>query len=203
MLFYFIDMKVCNKCKEEKELSEFIKKKDHKDGLSNDCKSCRAIYQTKYNRTKDGKLSSIYNNQVRNSKQRGHEEPKYTKQEFVDKYINNQRYLSLYINWVGSGYLKYLAPSFDRLDDYKGYGFDNLQIITWFENESKSHSDKKNGVNNKNSKAVVGINIETGKTIEFHSMMEAKRSGFIHSHIWSCCNGKRKTHRGYKWGFKN
>ena len=33
-------MKACNKCKEEKELSEFYKNKSKKDGLSRECKEC-------------------------------------------------------------------------------------------------------------------------------------------------------------------
>jgi hypothetical protein len=33
-------MKICIKCKEEKELTEFYKKKDGKDGYRNDCKIC-------------------------------------------------------------------------------------------------------------------------------------------------------------------
>lgn len=35
----------------------------------------------------------------------------------------------------------------------------------------------------------------------FTSTMEAGRNGFDHSHIVDCCNGKRKTHRGFEWRY--
>ena len=35
----------------------------------------------------------------------------------------------------------------------------------------------------------------------FPSTMEASRNGFNHCHIVSCCNGKRKTHKGYEWRY--
>lgn len=34
-------MKICSKCLEEKELTEFYKNVDHKDGLESYCKSCK------------------------------------------------------------------------------------------------------------------------------------------------------------------
>lgn len=46
-------MKVCTKCKKEKELSEFCKNKSKLDGLSTECRSCRKTYmQTYYNKNK-------------------------------------------------------------------------------------------------------------------------------------------------------
>jgi len=38
-------MKICGKCKEEKDLKEFYKDKTKKDGLYNSCKVCVSIYQ--------------------------------------------------------------------------------------------------------------------------------------------------------------
>lgn len=38
-------MKICTKCKEEKELYNFTKNKNHKDGLEYFCKSCKKDYQ--------------------------------------------------------------------------------------------------------------------------------------------------------------
>ena len=41
-------MKVCTKCKEEKELSEFTKGKRNKNGVRNECKICSNKYNIKY-----------------------------------------------------------------------------------------------------------------------------------------------------------
>jgi len=202
MLFYFIDMKVCTKCKEEKELSEFGKEKENKDGLKGSCKSCIAIYQTSHHRTKEGKLKRVYSNQLKSSKERGHNPPTYTKQQFIDRFINDKKYLLLHSKWVASDYDKMLSPSFDRLDDYKGYSFDNIQIITWQENDAKGRLDIIEGRNNKVSKAVIGTNIKTGNTIEFFSSKEAFRNGFNQGAVSACCLGKRNKHKGYKWSYK-
>ena len=203
MLFYFISMKVCNKCKEEKELIYFGKRTSNKDGLRNSCKNCEALEKTLYDRTKKGKLRIIYFNQVHNSISKGNEEPNYTRKEFVDKYLNDLDFERHYYSWVISSYCKKYSPSFDRVDDYKSYSFDNIQIMYWYQNKNKGHLDIKEGRNNKRSKAVIGTNIKTGYKIEFHSSMEAERNGFNHSNIVSCCKGNRNSHKGYTWEHKH
>ena len=41
-------MKICKVCKIEKELSEFGKRPDSKDGYRNDCKECRKEFMKLY-----------------------------------------------------------------------------------------------------------------------------------------------------------
>lgn len=48
-------------------------------------------------------------------------------------------------------------------------------------------------------KSVVGINIETGKTLHFSYLNECRNNGFEPSCVCDCCKGKRKTHKGYRW----
>tara|TARA_R110000824_G_scaffold160_1_gene596 strand:- start:58 stop:648 length:591 start_codon:yes stop_codon:yes gene_type:complete len=196
-------MKECTKCKESKELSEFGKDKRKTGGLKGKCKSCIAICDRNRDRTKEGKLKRIYHQQVGSSIKRGHEPPLYTQKEFVNRYLNDLDYERHYYSWVISNYSKDYSPSFDRLDDYKGYSFDNIQIMYWFENSTKYRLDTKEGRNNKTSKAVVGINIKTGKQIEFYSAHEASRNGFNQGAISNCCGGRQKTHKGYTWKYKN
>ena len=43
-------MKTCSKCKIEKELSDFYKKKASKDGFRSECKECNNLYSRKYKR---------------------------------------------------------------------------------------------------------------------------------------------------------
>jgi hypothetical protein len=43
-----VDMKICNKCKIEKELTQFNKRKSNKDGLNNFCKKCYNENNVKY-----------------------------------------------------------------------------------------------------------------------------------------------------------
>jgi hypothetical protein len=55
------------------------------------------------------------------------------------------------------------------------------------------------GVDNKNSVAIYGVSITTGKRIDFASQADARRSGFNQGNIQSVLTGKRSQHKGYKW----
>ena len=119
------------------------------------------------------------------------------------KYINNEDYLLLHNNWANSGYDIWLCPSFDRIDDYKAYSFNNLnKWMTWKENRTKGSLDRKEGRNNKVSRAIIGTNIKTGEIIHIHSGRESERKGFSRKCIYSCCLGNQKAHRGYTWEYK-
>lgn len=44
---------------------------------------------------------------------------------------------------------------------------------------------------------------KTGDFIrEWTSVMECERNGFDQGHVSECCNGKRKSHKGYIWKYK-
>ena len=82
------------------------------------------------------------------------------------------------------------------------HSLDRLQLVTWYKNAEKAASDRRNGINNKHSKAVIGINKTTGKEFEFHSTREAERkTGTCHSDISKCCHGNKKSAGGYFWNF--
>lgn len=52
------------------------------------------------------------------------------------------------------------------------------------------------------SKPVQALDKVTGEVImEFPSAAEAGRQGFNHRHISECCNGKRKSHKGFIWRY--
>lgn len=56
------------------------------------------------------------------------------------------------------------------------------------------------GADNPTSKPVEAINPETGERVYyFESMNDAGRAGFSQGHVCECCNGKRKTHKGFVW----
>jgi len=44
-------MKICTKCKEQKEINEFHVFKNNKDGLSNKCKNCKKEYDVNYRKS--------------------------------------------------------------------------------------------------------------------------------------------------------
>jgi hypothetical protein len=99
--------------------------------------------QKRYRRTKKGLLSRIYHDQKRNSKNRDIVGPDYTLKEFRKKYEKDPVFINRYEIWVQHDYLQSLRPSFDRIDCFKGYTFDNLQIVTCRTNFCKAVEDKK------------------------------------------------------------
>ena len=55
------------------------------------------------------------------------------------------------------------------------------------------------GSNNPRSKKIIGYSTTTTKIIILQSTKQAEKFGFSQSNISACCNGKLKSHKGYKW----
>lgn len=55
--------------------------------------------------------------------------------------------------------------------------------------------------NEKNGKSVIGTNIKTGETISFACLNDCKAAGFQPSCVCNCCQGTRKSHKGYTWRY--
>ena len=198
-----MNQKRCTKCSEMKPFSEFGVENAAKDGLKTRCRICRNSQLRDYRKTKEGLISNAYTNQIGSSKKRCHVMPDYSQGQLTEWALKQPVFHALFDTWEKSGYEKELIPSFDRLDDYEPYTLSNIQITTWHENKQKGHDDIRNGINNKQSKAVIGINITTGKTTEHHSIHQAERVlGISIQSISACCLGKQKTTGGFEWKFK-
>lgn len=196
--------KKCTKCNIEKSILEFNKNKKHKDGLTYKCKKCIRNYKLKYNRSLLNKIKIIYRQQFYKSKQRGHDTPSYNINQFINYCLNSKKFIKLYDNWVINDYDSLYAPSIDRLDDYKGYSFDNIQVVTWRENKYNLYKSKIKGVNNKQSTAILKFDLNGNFIKEYYSISQAARSNKIgRSNIWMCAKNKRISTGGYKWKFKN
>ena len=194
--------KKCTKCKKIKELKLFYEKKASIDGYDPWCKQCNKYAVGNNFKTKNGILSLIYGAQKKHSKQRKHNPPSYTKQELKEWLFNQDLFHELFDKWVASGYLKDLKPSIDRLDDYKGYSFDNIQLMTWEENRLKGYSDRKNGKNNKLSKAVLQYDKSGNYINEFCSVNKAgRKTGISIGNISKCCKENRNSAGGYIWKY--
>jgi hypothetical protein len=195
-------MKKCAKCKEVKPLEEFHNNKKMKQGKTSYCKNCNNKSIKEYKRTLIGNAKAIYTHQKQSSKIRGHHPPAYAKQDFVDFLLSNKKYINLHSEWVESGYENSLIPSVDRIDDYKGYSLDNIEVMTWKENRIKSNEDRKNGINNMTNKAVVKMDLNEVELEVYHSLRYAERKTSIHQAcIWRACNGEQKTAGGFKWKY--
>jgi len=155
-------------------------------------------------RTKKGLVGAIYNNQQGSSRERGHTPPTYTVNELRTWFRNHPMANALYDAWRLSGYRQGLIPSVDRIDDSKGYSFDNIQLMTWAENKAKGYADTKSGrMKHGKVKAVIQYDVDGEYVQTYHSLSEASRqTGVGHQCISGCCKGKGKTAGGFKWKYK-
>ena len=70
-----------------------------------------------------------------------------------------------------------------------------------YERTAKWKAKQKETMLKKVGKAVVGTDQQTGEKIKFISVNDVVTLGFQPSCVSNCCNGKRKSHGGYTWGF--
>lgn len=195
--------KVCTICKVGQPVENYHRQPLGKDGLKPLCKECNKKRVQEWKKTKKGVISTIFYNQKRVSKRRGHGILGYTRDEFKVWLLNNVTFNKLFEKWKVTGD-KSDKPSIDRLDDYKGYTFDNIRVVTWGVNQDKYYNDVKEGRNNKRSKAIIQYDMEGNFLNEYHSIAEASRSlDLSHGCISRCCNGYREYTSGFKFSFKN
>ncbi len=197
--------KQCTSCYENQDITDFGKRRENTDGLNSMCKKCCVIKSLNYSRTRKGIITTIYASQIGRSKKDTIKQVSYTKKEFSEWILSNDSFELLYLNWIKSGYDKYMKPSVDRLDDYKGYSLDNIQLTTWRENDKKGSRDRLSGRNTKLSKAVLQFSLDNEFIKEHHSLSEAGRdNGLNFKNIHQAITGRRgcKQSGGFIWKYK-
>ena len=156
----------------------------------------------KYRRTKKGLIKTLYRDQGYSSKMRGFGPPNYTIAEFTVWIIGQELFHKLHSAWEASGYKKEFRPSVDRKNDYIGYSFQNIQLMTWEDNRRKGNADRKNGINNKWNKGVCKYSLVGDFICSYYSAAEAGRQNNIRdTNISTCCRGGRAAAGGFKWQY--
>ena len=132
----------CKDCNQEKDRTQFS---INRGSRSRSCKECSKLYMVEHRKTKLGLLAQIYGDQVKNSRKRFMKAPAYTLKEFQAFASSDFSFNCLYDTWKESGYISGLNPSCDRINDYLPYSFDNIQFISWKENNTKLADALKRG----------------------------------------------------------
>ena len=192
-------MRTCTMCNETKLDNSFYKYKYYK----SQCKKCDNQLSIKYSRTIKGLISKIYSHQKSTSKRRLHDMPNYTIQDLSNFILSQDNFEELYNNWVKSKYQKDLRPSINRLDNLKGYSFDNIELITWRENYMKDIDRNRKLAVKSNMRPILQFT-RKGKFINgYESIMSAGRNTKINpSQILQVCKNFRKTAGNYIWKYK-
>ena len=160
-------------------------------------------YRT-HGRTFSGVVEQIYKSMRDSSRKRKMTPPDFSLEELFIWFLEQKNANFIFLNWRISCYSKWMKPSCDRIDDYKSYSLDNLKLGTWLDNSKNGNNARKNGLNNKDSKAVTGINTKTGEIVKFHSGIEAsRRLNIKQASISKVCLNKPhcKSAGGYKWSY--
>ena len=77
--------------------------------------------------------------------------------------------------------------------------FENLELVS--PKENSNYGSRNERISKTLSKQVGAFNKNGELVMTFQSTQEASRQGFSQSHIVHCCNGERKTHKGYEWRY--
>lgn len=131
----------CSKCKVFKKWEEYSIDKTKTTGRRPSCRKCGAKLWKNRKVTPYAVISHIYSNQVWRSKNRKNfPPPNYSREDFYNWYMANG-FMKLYNNWINKGMDKDYTPSGDRINSKKPYTLNNLQLLTWKENDLKGHKE--------------------------------------------------------------
>ncbi len=84
-------MKICSKCNQQKQPTEFGKRSKNKDGLNNNCKKCTNSYETQYRKDNKEKVQELNKKYYNNNKEK-----------FKQYYSDNIEKIKHYNNYYNS-----------------------------------------------------------------------------------------------------
>ena len=146
----------------------------------------------------------MYSKQKARAKTHSYKTVEYSQQDFIAWGLNQPNVYELFNTWIKSGHKKRLKPSVDRIDAARGYSFDNIQLLTWEENDIKGKHE------NSTVKAVLQFTKDGEFIAEWSSAVEASKAIAPHlknhnkSKIYMVLNNKPNynTFYGYKFTYK-
>lgn len=200
-----METKLCKKCNTEKPLSEMRGQKGS-DGVYKYfhlCKECDNKRRKLLNRTKHGLINQMYTCSVRRSRHRAHNPPSYSREDLRIWVLNHINFDQLYNDWVKSEFNKMQTPSIDRLDEFKGYSFDNIRLVTWQDNVNAAAKNMiyDMGVREKCCKAVVKLTLSGDFVQEYFSVTEASRKNNVRQASISSAIDHRTVTANHAWAF--
>lgn len=170
---------ICSRCCEEKYHEAF--------GM---CSVC--LRRTKRETRPKFYLGTVYSTIKARVTHKDKLRPKYfgldvcTRDEFINRFINDEQFLKLYKEWQVSGFKRIKCPSIDRIDNEKGYTLNNIEFI-------------KHGINSGKDAEIPVKLYKHGKHIkDFKSIKDcALYLGKLYATVWCWVGYKRTSVDGY------
>lgn len=110
-------------------------------------------------------INIIYHGMCNHSKDRGHPKPSFTKQELLEYALQNN-VIEKIIEHLQDG-SKGSMPSFDRINPKLPYSLDNIELVTWAENQQRNADQR--------SHPVIAID-EYGNETKFKCIRDAAKA---------------------------
>lgn len=153
-----------------------------------------------YRHKPKGMLTNLYHKMNHRNKKNGYGKLPFTLDEFKDWAFSSDEFLYLFDVWVQSGYSKKFKPSVDRKNPYKGYQFDNMQWMFWYNNYQKGINE----VATKKRKPILMYK-EGAYLGKFKSIEDAREFLGMKSNgdIVMVLQGKRDKVKGYTFIYDN
>lgn len=141
-------------------------------------------------------ITQAYSSVRYKSKRRGDKYPTFSKAALTSWLIENGLF-ELWAAYVHRDYDKDYKPSIDRVDDYKGYYFNNMQLIMWKENRLKGVNGEKHHKachNRQNRRKVYEYDKELNLVAVHDSVNNCAETMGVHPvSISRALTGRRKT----------
>lgn len=158
-----------------------------------ECQNCWHKFKRKYQL--EFFLRTRYTEVVQRCTNKKHSTERYyfgkkycTRQEFLNKFLDDKSLHELYKNWQKSNFQYALCSSIDRIDNNRDYTIENLQFITHSKNSQKD-------------KETVAVDVYTrgGKFLKSFISIAAAADNYEvqQANAWKVIHGIRKHSKGY------
>ncbi len=151
--------------------------------------------------TEKNHITILYGRVTSSHKTRNMDPVDYSKDD-LSKWLYSNGYKVMFRKWKRSGFIKDLAPSLDRLDTRGNYSLDNLELVTWHENQSRAYRDRIEGKGRMgdHNLGVTQLTL-TGEHVKDHvSVSDASRdTGVNRGNISSAAEGRLPSAGKFIW----